>query len=168
MTYYEERVQNLMESRIEDYNFPSSTAEPALWEFFKEVIFEVSKKNKISIDSFLYYERTVGSKRILGFRMPDTNSYLIYTCCIKKKNGSNKYTVSVAGLDGEEAIPYFEASAKYIIPFFKEMEQIFTKNDSHSTFFTVDIRTGKFRKKTSPLTYSNKEYLSTDSISKSK
>lgn len=99
----------------------------------------------------MYYERPISSKRILGFRMPDTDSYIIYVCTVKNKNGKDNYRVAVAGIKGEESMAYFKATAKLIIPFFKKIEQEVARDDFHSTAVTIDMRSGKFKKKVTPV-----------------
>lgn len=152
MTYWEERVDILKKSRFSSYPYPKAPVIEPLWELCKLVHDKVYPSGFSENATFIYYEKTAGKNRILGFRMPETGSYLIYRCTVDCRNKKPKYLVKVVGLEGEEAMAYFEASARAIIPFFREAESCYVEDTSKiSSINLINMRTGAYYRRDVPV-----------------
>ena len=147
MSYIDDIAEKIKISEIEDYDFSSQELIPELWELFLQVRKCIQIKNDPSFVPFIYFEKTAGASKILSFRMPETDSYLIYRCKVRPINNREKYFVSVLDLKGPESQAYFEASARLVIPFFKAVDERLSNIPYLATKCTIDMRTGKYRRK---------------------
>lgn len=143
MTYWEDRVETLKKAKLDSYRYPKAPVIEPLWELCKYVYDKVPVKGYSENATFVYYEKTSGKNRILGFRMPETDSYLIYRCTVDRSKNRPKFLVKVVGFDGEECMAYFKASARAIIPFFREAEDCYIEDDCKtSSINLINMKTG--------------------------
>lgn len=147
MTYVEERIEKLKSSCIEDYSLEKGSTNAALQElaiYLRKSMTQSDSPN----EPFLYFEKAAGNGRILGIRIPSSESYLIYRCVVDREKDTPKYLVSIKGISGPESFDYLKATAKLILPFFKRIEEYYPERDIHyASINIINLRTGQSQRK---------------------
>lgn len=144
MKYFEDRVLKLKQAKVEDFPYPEAKVEEPLWEYCKSVLEKVKLVGGSGEAPFMYYEKMAGDNRILGFRMPWTDSYLIYRCVVGNYGKNTRFFVKVDGIKGEESMDYFRATARTIQQFFRDAENCYEDvTDKTVSINVINMKNGK-------------------------